>query len=382
MTQKNLIETAKRIVFKFGTNVLTGDDGDLALSRIYSFIEDIARLKAQGKEVLIVTSGAVGLGARKLGLKEMPDLVSIKQACAAVGQSGLMKFYEDGFKQLGVTTAQVLLTEDDFSDRARYLSLRDTLNRLLELGVVPVINQNDTVSPNELRAYKDKGVKVCFGDNDKLSALVTSGLDADLLCVLSDIEGLYNEDPRKNKNAKLIETVREVTPEVESLGFAPSKRGRGGMKTKLEAAKVVTHSGAAMVIAFGKRPGALGQIFSPDFKGTLFLPVEAFSGRERWIAYATNMTGGVVVNAGAHKALTQKQASLLAAGMTAVAGAFGVGDVIGIFDDKGTEFARGLANYSSADCAKILGCQSEEIAKKVGGKNYEEVVHRDNIVLL
>lgn len=221
---KALIKKAKRIVFKFGTNALSTDNGDLALSRLYSFMEDIAALRVQGKEVMIVTSGAVGVGKRRLGLTSAPDVVSLKQACAAVGQISLMKLYEDGFKQLGVVAAQVLLTEDDFSHRNRYLSLRDTLNRLLELGCIPVINQNDTVSTNELRGYKEKGVNVCFSDNDKLSALVASGMDADLLCVMSDVDGLYNGDPRKDKNAKLIDVVKGVTPEIEALGFCASSR--------------------------------------------------------------------------------------------------------------------------------------------------------------
>ena len=379
---KDLIKKAKRIVFKFGTNALSTDNGDLALSRLYSFMEDIAALRAQGKEVMIVTSGAVGMGKRRLGLTSAPDVVSLKQACAAVGQISLMKFYEDGFKQLGVVAAQVLLTEDDFSHRSRYLSLRDTLNRLLELGCIPVINQNDTVSTNELRGYKEKGVNVCFSDNDKLSALVASGMDADLLCVMSDVEGLYNGDPRKDKNAKLIDVVKGVTPEIEALGFCASSRGRGGMKTKLEAAKVVTRSGAAMIIAYGKKPGAVSSLFGSDFKGTLFLPVENLPGKKLWLAYATNVAGGLTVNSGAKKAMCEKGSSLLPAGITAVAGEFEAGDAISILDEAGQEFARGLVNYSSKECRKIAGCRSEDIAKKIGYKNYDEAVHRDNIVLL
>lgn len=379
---KALIKKAKRIVFKFGTNALSTDNGDLALSRLYSFMEDIAALRAQGKEVMIVTSGAVGVGKRRLGLTSAPDVVSLKQACAAVGQISLMKLYEDGFKQLGVVAAQVLLTEDDFSHRSRYLSLRDTLNRLLELGCIPVINQNDTVSTNELRGYKEKGVNVCFSDNDKLSALVASGMDADLLCVMSDVDGLYNGDPRKDKNAKLIDVVKGVTPEIEALGFCASSRGRGGMKTKLEAAKVVTRSGAAMIIAYGKKPGAVSAVFGPDFKGTLFLPVEDLPGKKLWLAYATNVAGGLTVNNGAKKAMCEKGSSLLPAGITAVAGEFEAGDSISILDEAGQEFARGLVNYSSKECRKIAGRRSEEIAKKIGYKNYDEAVHRDNIVLL
>lgn len=379
---KDFIKNAKRIVIKFGTNALSADDGDLSLSRLYSFLEDISALHRAGKAILVVTSGAVGVGRRILGLTQQAEGVSLKQACAAVGQTSLMKIYEDGFKRLGITAAQVLLTEDDFADRARYLSLRDTLSRLLELRCIPVINQNDTVSTNELRAYKDKGVKVCFGDNDKLSALVASGLDADLLCIMSDVEGLYNGDPRKDKSAKLISRVKGVTEEVEALGFCASSRGRGGMKTKLEAAKVVTRSGGAMVIAYGKRHGAVSAVFGPEFKGTLFEPVEHLPGKKLWLAYATNVAGGLRINAGAKKALCEQGASLLPSGVVAVEGEFEAGDAIFILDASGKEIARGLANYSSADCRKIAGLKSEEIVKKLGFKNYDEAIHRDNIVLL
>lgn len=379
---KDFIKTAKRIVIKFGTNALSADDGDLSLSRLYSFLEDISALHRAGKEILVVTSGAVGVGRRILGLTQKDEGVSLKQACAAIGQTSLMKIYEDGFKRLGITAAQVLLTEDDFANRARYLSLRDTLSRLLELKCIPVINQNDTVSTNELRAYKDKGVKVCFGDNDKLSALVASGLDADLLCIMSDVEGLYNGDPRKDKSAKLIFRVKGVTEEVEALGFCASSRGRGGMKTKLEAAKVVTRSGGAMVIAYGKRHGAVSAVFGADFGGTLFEPVEHLPGKKLWLAYATNVAGGVRVNAGAKKALCEQGASLLPAGIAAVEGEFDAGDAIYILDSSGKEIARGLANYASAECRRIAGLKSEDIAKKLGFKNYDEAVHRDNIVLL
>ncbi len=381
MTPAQLLKKSKRIVFKFGTNALSTDQGELALSRLYSFMEDLVALHAQGKEVIVVTSGAVGMGKRVLGITDA-DGVSIKQACAAVGQIGLMKFYERGFKELGVVCAQILLTEDDFADRARYLSLRDTLNRLLELGCIPVINQNDTVSPNELRAYKDKGVKVCFSDNDKLAALVTAGMDADMLCILSDVEGLYNADPRKDKHAKRLDVVREITPEIEALGFCASSRGRGGMKTKLEAAKIVTRSGGAMVISYGKVAGAISTLWGEHYKGTLFLPTAHLPGRKLWLAYATNVSGGVRVNAGAVKALLEKGSSLLPIGITGVAGSFERGDAISILDEKDHEIARGLSNYSSEECAKLAGCASAEIAKKIGSKNYDEVVHRDNIVLL
>lgn len=381
MTPAQLIKKAKRIVFKFGTNALSTDSGELALSRLYSFMEDLASLHAQGKEIIVVTSGAVGMGKRVLGITEA-DGVSIKQACAAVGQIGLMKFYERGFKELGLVCAQVLLTEDDFADRARYLSLRDTLNRLLELGCIPVINQNDTVSTNELRGYREKGVKVCFSDNDKLAALVTSGLDAELLCILSDVDGLYDADPRQHKQAKRLEVVSHITPQIEALGFCASSRGRGGMKTKLEAAKIVTRAGAAMIIAYGKQSGAIAALWSKEYRGTLFLPTADLPNKKLWLAYATNVSGGVRINAGAVNALVKQGASLLPIGITGIAGEFERGDAISILNEAGHEIARGLTNYSSTQCAKLAGSASAEIAKKIGSKNYDEIVHRDNIVLL
>ncbi len=376
-----IFKKAKRIVFKFGTNALSTQEGELAFSRLYSFLEDIAALHAQGKEILIVTSGAVGIGRKRLGVESELGGVSFKQACAAVGQISLMKFYEDGFSQLGLTAAQVLLTEDDFSHRSRYLSLRDTLNRLLELKCIPIINQNDTVSTNELRGYKEKGVKVCFSDNDKLAALLTVGIGADLLCIFSDVDGLYNADPRKDKKAKRIEIVPQVTAEIESLGFCASSRGRGGMKTKLEAAKIVTRGGGAMAIANGKKLGAVGEMFT-DFQGTLFLPERKMSGKKMWLAYATNVSGGVIVNEGAANAICQKGSSLLPIGITAVNGTFEAGDCICVWDKNGREIARGLANYTSKECAKIAGIPSDKIAAKIGFKNYDELIHRDNIVLL
>ncbi|MEI8377036.1 MAG: glutamate 5-kinase [bacterium] len=376
------IQKAQRIVIKFGTNVLTNSDGNIALSRIYSFIEDIAKLKKQGKEIIIVTSGAVGLGAKKLKLNEIPNLVSIKQACAAVGQSKLMYFYEDGFDKFDIVTAQILLTEDDFSVREKYLSLRDTLSRLLELDVIPIINQNDTVSPNELRSYKDNETKVCFGDNDKLSALVTSELDADLLVILSDIDGLFDKDPRKNTDAKLIKEVKEITPEIDALGFEASKKGRGGMKTKLEAAKVVSRSGNYMVIANGKKPNAIANIFTENFVGTMFLPTETLSSKKRWIAYATNITGAIKVNDGAKKALEKDFSGLLPAGTTQIQNDFDRGDVVSIVDSDNIEFAKGVVNYSSIDCEKLLGQHSDNIEKILGYKNYDNIISRDNIVIL
>lgn len=382
MKYRENIKKAKRIVFKFGTNVLTRSSGEIALSRIYSFIESIADLKKQGKEVIIVTSGAVGMGVKKLGFESKPTLVTLKQACAAVGQGQLMTIYEEGFEKFSIVTAQILLTEDDFSNRKKYLNLRGTLSALLELGVIPIINENDAISSSELESYDKDGIIVSFGDNDKLSALVMSKLDADLLMILSDVDGLFDDDPRINKNAKVIPVVKEVTSEIEALGFEASKKGRGGMKTKLEAAKVATRSGGMAIIANGKKLNIITRVFNGDDVGTVFLPTENLSCRKRWIGYASTVVGRIRVNDGAKKALIHKNASLLPAGIVDIKYRFNPGDVVCICDANGDEFARGMVNYSSVECKKLVGKQSDEIENILGHKNYDAVITRDNIVIL
>lgn len=371
---------AKRIVFKFGTNVLRNDDGDISLSRIYSFIEDAAKLKKSGREIIIVTSGAVGLGAKKLGVDSEVGM-SVKQACAAVGQCQLMSIYENGFDKYGITTAQILLTEEDFTQRVKYLSLHDTLNTLISLGTVPVINQNDTVSTEELDFYQD-AFEVCFSDNDKLSALVASELDADLLVVLSDIDGLFDDNPKENPDAKIIPVVTEVTPDIEKYAQNASKGGRGGMKTKLNAMKVVTRSGGTALIANGKTPHIISRLFNNEPLGTIFAPVENLSNKKRWIAYATNINGQLYVNDGARKALLEKDSSLLPIGVIKIAGDFRRGDIVSIIDTNGNEFARGMANYNCSDCKRIIGQHSDNILQILGYKNYDALVTRDNIALL
>lgn len=378
MDIKEILKQSKRIVFKIGTNVLTSNRGNLSLSTIYSFIEDIAELHEQGKEIIIVTSGSIGIGKKKLKMISSLDNIPLKQACAAVGQGQLMYIYEEGFEKFDILTAQVLLTEDDFSQRQKYLSLRNTLKELLKYNVIPIINQNDTVSVNVV----DPIMTASFGDNDKLSALVASKLDADLMVILSDIDGLFDKNPKKHKDAKLIPLVEEITPEIESLGFEASENGRGGMKTKLEAAKVVTHSGHYALIINGDKNHIVRETFNGNFIGTLFLPVETLSGKKRWIAYATNITGGLKVNSGAKKALIEKFSSLLPIGVISVINRFQSGDVISIFDEDGNEFARGIVNFSDKDCKKIIGKHSEEIENILGTKNYDTVISRDNIAIL
>ncbi len=389
--RKTVIESAKRVVIKLGTAVLMNDEGQIALSRLYSFIESIAALKRRNKEVLLVTSGAVGLGAKRLSFEKKPKLLPQKQACAAVGQGRLMALYADGFERFDVITAQILLTEEDFSNRARYLNLRSCIAELLEHKVLPIFNENDVVSTAELETLKsDVGVKVNFGDNDKLSALVASKIDADLLLILTDVEGLYTANPRTSPDAKLIPLVDGVTAQIESLAdegesgkpSGGSSVGRGGMKTKLAAAHVATHSGCATIIASGKIGGVIDKIFAGEEVGTLFLPKPTKSGKQRWIAFATTVRASVTVNAGALEALTKRKGSLLPKGVLEVKGAFDRGDVVSITNADGQEFARGIVNYSSDETRKILGLHSDAIADLVEQRNYDALITRDNIAFL
>lgn len=380
MDRKKFID-AKRIVIKFGTNILRGDDGTVSLPRIFSFIEDISYLVKAGKEVIVVTSGAVGLGRKRLGL-EGTQGTALKQACAAIGQSKLMSIYESGFDTYNLVAAQILLTEDDFGIRTRYLSLRTTLNKLLELGAVPIINQNDTVSTVEV-SPSFAHMQVCFTDNDKLSALVASELDADLLIILSDVDGLFDANPKDNPDAKIIHEVEEVTDDICALGSDASDGGRGGMRTKLKAARLVTRFGGKVLIANGKIPFVIKKIFDGDEIGTMFLPQnEGLSDKKRWIGYATNIIGKLVVNSGAKKALVEKEKSLLPIGVVDVINCFDKGDVVSIVDEDDCEFARGIVNYDADSCKKVMGCHSDDIIKILNFKNYDAIVTRDNITIL
>ena len=368
-----MIENSKRIVFKFGTNILRNEQGDISLSHLYSFIEDISYLHKQGKEILIVTSGAVGLGAKKLGI-DTSTSTTLKQAAASVGQPMLMGIWQDGFEKYGITTSQILLTEEDFANRKKYLSLRLTLHKLLENNVIPIINQNDAVSPSELE-------HVCFSDNDKLSSLVASKLDADLLVMVSDIDGLFDKNPKEFDDAKLISKVEKVTPKIEKLATGASLGGRGGMITKLTAAKVVTSSGLWAKIVNGKVPNIIKKVFD-DNVGTVFLPNQNLSHRKRWIAYATNIMGVIKVNDGAKKAIIENQKSLLSVGIVELEGKFKRGEIISIVDCENQEFARGISSYDSSDIDKIKGCHSDKICQILGYKFDDDVVIKDNLVVL
>ncbi len=386
MDRKDVLTGAKRIVIKLGTAVLMKEEGGIALSRFYAFIEGIAGLMKQGKEVLLVTSGAVGLGVQKLQLDKKPKLLPMKQACAAVGQGRLMALYSDAFQALDIITAQILLTEEDFSNRTRYLNLRSTIGELMRLKVLPIINENDTVSTAEIESGKEfEFLKVNFGDNDKLSALVASKVEADLLIILTDVDGLYTDDPRKGDNAKLLPLVPSINADIEKLASgpaAPGKMGRGGMQTKIEAAKTATQSGCSVIIAGGKVPNVIPRLFAEEEIGTLFLPTPGMTGKKRWIAFATTVKAALVVNDGAKTALKNGKASLLPAGIVQVRGQFERGDVIGIVDEAGHEFARGIANYSSDETKQISGQHSDAIDAKIDVRNYDAIVTRDNIALL
>jgi len=368
-----MIENSKRIVFKFGTNILRNEDGDISLAHLYSFVEDLSYLYKQNREILIVTSGAVGLGAKKLKI-DTSTSTTLKQAAASVGQPMLMSIWQDGFEKYGITTAQILLTEEDFSNRKKYLSLRLTLHKLLENGVIPIINQNDAVSPAELE-------HASFSDNDKLSSIVASKLDADLLVMVSDVDGLYDKNPKEYPDAKLISKVKKVTPKIEKLATGASLGGRGGMITKLTGAKVATQSGLYAKIVNGKVPSIIRKVFDDNI-GTTFLPVNNLSHKKRWIAYATNIMGYIYVNIGAKNAIIKNQTSLLSVGIVKVKGNFKRGEVVGVKDEKGFEFARGIASYNSSDVEKIKGQHSDKIDEILGYKFDDDVIIKDNLVLI
>lgn len=371
--ERKWLADARRIVVKVGTRIITHETGKLNLGRIDRFVREIADLLNSGREIILVSSGAVGAGMGKLGLKQKPNTIPEKQAVAAVGQGLLMHIYEKLFAEYGYVVAQVLLTREDMSERRRYLNARNALFKLLNFGVVPIINENDTIAVEEIR----------LGDNDTLSALVAGLVDAELLVLLSDIDGLYTANPRENSDAELIEVVEEITPEIEQLaGGAGSKVGTGGMVTKLQAARIATNSGIPMVIADGKNPGVLRRVIAGEKCGTLFIPQEnKLHARKRWIAFNSDTHGSITVDQGAYRAIKEHGKSLLPIGVISVGGFFEPGNVVRILSPDGEEFARGITNYSSEELDKIKGKKSGDIEHILGYKDYDEVVHRDNLAL-
>ncbi len=382
--QRKRLRAARRAVIKLGTGIVTGSDGQFNVEHLAPVARTIAALKRDGRQIVLVSSGAVGLGRGRLGLHRdrLNDLV-MRQACAAVGQSLLMHEYEKLFQAHGVQLAQVLLTEGDFVDRNRYSNLRQTMEALLKLGVLPIVNENDTVSTAELDYLNIRAGERIFSDNDRLAALVMSHIEADVLVLLTDVDGLMQLGPTGTKDAAaVIPLVEEISPELKSLALGPSEGGRGGMLTKLDAAEIAMQAGGVAVIANGKRPDTLARIFEGEPAGTVFLSKTRMAGKRRWIAYAAGVRGRVVVNAGARDALTGGKASLLASGVVRVEGEFEAAEVVSIVDGAGLEFARGISDYSRGDAEGMIGNGSKGPANGRANGRASVLVKRDNIVLM
>ena len=382
--QQKRLRAARRAVIKLGTGIVTGSDGQFNVEHLAPVARTIAALKKDGRQIVLVSSGAVGLGRGRLGLHRdrLNDLV-MRQACAAVGQSLLMHEYEKLFQAHGVQLAQVLLTEGDFVDRNRYSNLRQTMEALLKLGVLPIVNENDTVSTAELDYLNIRAGERIFSDNDRLAALVMSHIEADVLVLLTDVDGLMQLGPTGTKDAgAVIPLVEEISPELKSLALGPSEGGRGGMLTKLDAAEIAMQAGGVAVIANGKRPDTLARIFDGEPAGTVFLSKTRMAGKRRWIAYAAGVRGRVVVNAGARDALTGGKASLLASGVVRVEGEFEAAEVVSIVDGAGLEFARGISDYSRGDAEGMIGNGSKGPANGRANGRASVLVKRDNIVLM
>ena len=368
-----LLRDARRIVVKVGSSLVTNEGRGLDEAAIGEWCRQMALLVGQGKEVIMVSSGAIAEGMKRLGWTTRPSEVPALQAAAAVGQMGLAQMYETKLRENGMGSAQVLLTHADLADRERYLNARSTLLTLLQHRVLPVINENDTVVNDEIK----------FGDNDTLGALVANLVEADLLVILTDQKGLYTADPRKDPSATFVHEARAGDPALETMaGGAGSSIGKGGMITKILAAKRAAGSGASTVIAWGREPDALLRLCQGDNMGTLLVAQTAKQqARKQWMADHLQLRGSVAVDAGAaHKVLTEGK-SLLPIGMTSVAGEFSRGDVIAIRDEQGTEIARGLANYASAEARLLCRKPSHEYEALLGYTAEPEMVHRDNLIL-
>jgi glutamate 5-kinase len=370
--RKELLKGVRRVVVKVGSAVLT-EQGSLHRPTIFRLSEEIAFLKKKGFNVTLVSSGAIASGMGKLGIKKKPETIPGKQAVAAVGQGRLIQLYEEAFDRYDLKVAQILLTRDDLTHRGRYLNARNTLTTLLNWGIIPIINENDTVAVDEIK----------FGDNDNLSALITHLIDGDLLIILTDLEGLYSRDPRKDPRAELIPVVEKVDGQViRYTSLSSGEWGLGGMRSKLLAARKVTVQGTPVMVANGRREGVLKELIKGKPWGTLFLPQkQPLSRKKHWIAYTLKPRGEIVVDEGARKALVEKGKSLLPTGIVAVRGRFGVGSCVGCLDLEGRRVAKGLVNYSSADLVKIKGLKTTEIEKRLEYKHSDEAIHRDNLVV-
>lgn len=372
---REALKKAKRIVIKVGTSTITYANGKRNFSQIDRLTREISDLQNQGKEMILVTSGAVAVGVDRMGLPGKPKTIPGKQAAAAVGQGVLMHTYEKFFADYGQIVAQVLITKTEAIDRHRYTNTRNTFMELMRQRVIPIVNENDVVALDELK----------IGDNDNMSALVAGIVDADLVIILSDVDGLYTANPQTHPDAVIVPEVAEITPEIEaSAGGVGSARGTGGMATKIQAAKAATSSGIHLVIASGTEKNAITRVLQGEELGTLFVSREnRLQFRKRWLAFGAKIAGSIVVDDGCAKAIRKAGGcSILPAGVFAVQGEFLPGSTVSVIDKDAHELARGLVHYSSAELEQIKGCNSGEIANILGHKNFDEVIHRDDLVIL
>jgi glutamate 5-kinase len=372
--RQEVLALAHTVVVKVGTNVLTDAEGVLSHERLQSLADQLHRIRKSDRRVVLVSSGAIGAGVGRLRLGKRPADLRHLQACAAIGQSLLMRAYEECLAPYDTPTAQILLTAGDFDSRARYLNARNTLLALFEWGCLPIINENDTVSVAEIR----------FGDNDHLAAMVTNLLQAPLLILLTSADGLYPGDPSADPALRPLTTVPRIDSGIlEMAGTSRSSLGTGGMRSKLKAARLATTAGESVIVANGNTPGILDRIFSGETVGTLFLPHGGtLSAKKRWLGLTARPRGRLHVDAGARRAIEKQGRSLLSIGVVRISGSFSKGDVIALCDPEGVEFARGLSNYSSTDAERIRGLRTEQIGEVLGALPYEEIVHRDNLVVV
>jgi glutamate 5-kinase len=372
--KKQILGRARRVVVKIGSQILSSERG-IEEGRLRGLVRELAELHDRKKEIVVVSSGAVAAGMTRLGRKEKPKTIPEKQALAAVGQIKLMALYERYFSKYAKSVAQVLLTHEDLANRQRYINAKHTFQMLLESSIIPIVNENDTVAVEEMK----------FGDNDHLSALVATLLEADLLVILSDVEGVYDKDPRAHVDARLIPLITEPKGLSQTIaGNSLSVVGTGGIVTKLDAAEKAAVAGIPTAIASGLQSGVLGKVFADkEACGTLILPeANRLTSRKHWIAYNLKTAGQIVVDQGAHDAVVQKGKSLLPSGLKEVRGVFGVGECVSCVDLEGREFARGLVNYSAQELNQIKGLHTSGIEKVLGYKAYDEIIHRDDLVVL
>ena len=373
MATRRQLGRVRRLVVKVGSGLVTNAATGADVDRIETLAAEIASVR-DGRQIVLVTSGAIVTGMARLALPERPRSIPEKQAAAAVGQSALMWQYDAAFKRHGIVVGQVLLTAQDIADRSRYLNARNALKTLLRLDVLPVVNENDTVAVEEIKV----------GDNDNLSAHVAALIDADLLVLLTDVDGLYTADPARDPTATKLDTVEVLTEEIRQLAWnRATGTSVGGMATKLEAAQKAAASGVPLVIARGSEEGVLRRILGGEMVGTYFAPrADRLQARKRWIAFAVPPTGRLAVDAGARRALADEGKSLLPSGLVAVEGDFAAGDVVAVIDAAGAEFARGLVNFDAGDVRKIRGAKTREIEVRLGYRSVDEIIHRDNLVIL